>query len=198
MSCGGSGTAARRSLQTHDARPFAVEFELLGGPAAGITLELDYREFAYAGKFVMSDTGKAVARTAGEIVGAVAFNRDRSDAAVVRLRYVTVREDRRGQGVGARLLRFTADRLSAEYDAVVIAVNNPVAYRACYRAGFQSTGTERGIAELELRYEPGGERDRSRYEEGLAVFAARDLPADQRDCLERSRRTGPPPVVAVP
>jgi len=175
-----------------------VEFELLGGPEAGITLELDHREFAYAGKFVMSDTGKTVARTDGDIVGAVAFSPDRSDASVVRLRYVTVREDRRGEGIGARLLRFTADRLSTPYDTVMIAVNNPVAYRSCYRAGFQSTGTERGIAELDLRYEPAGERDETRYEAGLAVFATRELPADQRECLERSRRTGPPPVVAVP
>ncbi|MEF8812927.1 MAG: GNAT family N-acetyltransferase [Halovenus sp.] len=175
-----------------------MEFEILGGPDDGVTLELDYREFAYAGKFVMSDTGKTVARADGETVGAVAFSPDRSDAGVVRLRYVTVCEDRRGDGIGARLLRFTADRLSRQFRAVRIAVNNPIAYRSCYRAGFQSTGTERGIAELDLRYEPAGQRDEHRYQEGLAVFATRDLPTDQQHCLERSRRTGPPAVVAVP
>jgi GNAT superfamily N-acetyltransferase len=175
-----------------------VEFERLGGPDDGVTLELDYREFAYAGKFVMSDTGKTVARADGETVGAVSFSPDRSDADVVRLRYVTVREDRRGEGIGARLLRFAADQLSGQYGAVMIAVNNPVAYRSCYRAGFQSTGTERGIAELDLRYEPAGQRDERRYREGLAVFATRDLPPDQQRCLERSDRTGLPAVVAVP
>ena len=48
-----------------------MEFEILGDEADGPTLELDYREFAYAGKFVMSSTGKSVARADGDVVGAV-------------------------------------------------------------------------------------------------------------------------------
>ena len=38
-----------------------MRFELVGWPADGPKLALDYRAFSYAGKFVMSNTGKAVA-----------------------------------------------------------------------------------------------------------------------------------------
>ncbi|QZP38040.1 GNAT family N-acetyltransferase [Halobaculum magnesiiphilum] len=38
-----------------------MEFRLLGWPEDGVVLRLDHREYAYAGKFVMSSTGKAVA-----------------------------------------------------------------------------------------------------------------------------------------
>ena len=38
-----------------------MEYVVLGWPSDGPTLRLDYRQFAYAGKFVMSNTGKAVA-----------------------------------------------------------------------------------------------------------------------------------------
>lgn len=175
-----------------------MEFKVLGYPEDGVTLELDYREFAYAGNFVMSDTGKTVARVEGDIVGAVAFNPDRSDPGTIRLRYVTVREDRRGEGIGAQLLRFTADQLSENADSVHIAVNNPVAYRACHRAGFQSTGVERGLAELDLRYDPDGARDSERYLAGLEVFEERDLPIDQRACLEQSQEQGVLDVIDVP
>jgi GNAT superfamily N-acetyltransferase len=175
-----------------------VDFEIDGWEADEPTLELDHREFAYAGKFVVSNTGKAVARENKAILGAVAFSRDYSDETAVRLRYVTVRDDRRGEGIGARLLRFCADRLEDRYETVGIAVNNPVAYRACYRAGFHSTGEQTGIAELELVYDPDRDRDRSRYEMGLDVFESRDLPDAQRTCLDSSRASGPPTVVDVP
>ena len=41
-----------------------MEYVLLGWPPDGPTLRLDHRRFAYAGKFVMSTTGKAVVRRA--------------------------------------------------------------------------------------------------------------------------------------
>ncbi|ERH03826.1 MAG: hypothetical protein J07HR59_00951, partial [Halorubrum sp. J07HR59] len=37
-----------------------MEFTVLGWPPEAPTLRLDFRTFAYAGKFVMSTTGKAV------------------------------------------------------------------------------------------------------------------------------------------
>lgn len=157
-------------------------FACLGSEADGPTLRLDHERFAYAGKFVMSNSGKTVARDDGEVLGAVAFSADKSDPTTVHLRYVTVREDRRGEGIGPRLLRFTAECL--DYERVVIAVNNPIAYEACHRAGFAYTGDQPGIAELRLVYDPDN-RDTARYAEGFDVFRERDLPPEQeRICAD--------------
>ena len=175
-----------------------MEFALLGWPSDGPTLHLDYEAFAYAGKFVMSSTGKAVARD-GDIVGAVAFNEDRTDADCLQLRYVTIRKDRRGEGIGPRLLRFTAERASERgYGSVQIAANNPFAYEACYRAGFIFTGNETGLAELVLSYRPDAERDGGRYQDGLDRYRERDLsPAEER-FLSDCRGRAPPEVVVDP
>jgi len=175
-----------------------VEFEILGSPEEGPTLDLDHEQFAYAGKFVMSDSGKSVARDGGRLVGAAAFNEDRTDDRTVRLRYVTVRADRRGEGVGSRLLRFTAARLSERYGSVHVAANNPVAYRACYRAGFVFAGRETGLAEVVLQYAPDEGRSTERYRDGLGRFEGRELPPAQRRCLEAGLAGTPPAVVADP
>lgn len=175
-----------------------MAFELIGYPEDGPTLDLDHEQFAYAGKFVMSDTGKTVVRTGGEIVGAVAFNEDRSRSDTYRLRYVTVREDRRGEGIGPRLLRFTAANLVHRAETVLIAVNNPIAYIACYRAGFVSTGEETGLAEILLRYAPETNRSAQTYTEGLSIFQQRDLPQRQLSVLNQHLDSEPPEVVSVP
>jgi len=175
-----------------------MNFEMLGYPDAGPTLDLDHTAFAYAGKFVTPRTGKAVARDDGTTVGATAFNEDYSDEDTYRIRYVTVREERRGEGVGPRLLRYTAAAVTDETTAVRIAVNNPIAYQACYRAGFVSTGEETGIAELLLRYAPETDRSTDRYQAGLSVFQRRDLPQRQLSVLRRHVDDSPPPVVPVP
>ena len=173
-----------------------MEFEILGDPADGPTLDLDHEQFAYAGKFVMSSTGKSVVRDDGTIVGAIAFDEDRSEPDTARLRYVTVRNDRRGEGLGSQLLGFTAEYLvGSGYDRVLIAANNPIAYRACYRAGFEFTGRETGIAELVLRYAPDTVPDPDRYRQGLAVFRGRDLPEQHRAVLSTDE---PPAVVELP
>jgi len=174
-----------------------MRFEITGRPPDGPTLDLDHREFAYAGKFVMSSTGKSVARDGDEVVGAVAFSEDRSDPDAVRLRYVTVREDRRSEGIGPRLLRFTAVELAATYDRVLIAVNNPIAYQACYRAGFGFTGEGTGMAELLMCYQP-EERGATQYTAGLRQFADRELPDAHRAVLDRRLGTDPPPLVEIP
>jgi len=181
-----------------------MQFELLGSESAGPTLHLDHERFAYAGKFVMSSSGKTVARADGEIVGAVAFSADHDDSGTVHLRYVTVRADRRGEGIGPRLLRFTAAVLSGDssgdtpdYETVLIAANNPIAYRACYRAGFEYTGEETGIAELLLAYRPDAQTV-NRYEDGLRVYEDRSLPADQSTALARFLDEGLPAVVDTP
>ncbi len=200
-----------------------MEFAVLGWPPDGPTLRLDYRRFAYAGKFVMSNTGKAVARddadpppvadrrpppdgdTADDVVAAVAFNEDRTDADAIWIRYVTVRADRRGEGVGPRLAAFAADRAAARgYDRVRIAVNNPFAYHALYRAGFAFTGEETGIAELVLERpsdRPSPSRDDAEtYRAGLDVYRARDYDPDDPESsfLARKAFADPPGTVSPP
>jgi GNAT superfamily N-acetyltransferase len=182
-----------------------VELVLLGWPEDGPTLRLDYRRFSYAGKFVMSSTGKAVVRdesvapdAGGEyddhVLAAVAFNEDRTDPETLWLRYVTVRDDHRGEGLGPRLVRFAYDRARERgYERVRIAVNNPYSYEALYRAGFGFTGDETGIAELVL--ERPGDRSADSYRDGLHVFAGRDdLSEDEHAFVARKRERGPPPA----
>ncbi len=202
-----------------------METVLLGWPSEGPTLRLDYRRFSYAGKFVMSTTGKAVIREPAEdgtepvdgadplgegssdgadsfdddVLAAVAFNSDRTDPKTLWLRYVTVREDLRGEGLGPRLCAFVADRAEAcGYDRLKIAVNNPFAYEALYRAGFVYSGEETGLAELVLSHSlDDSSRGRSKrtYQSGFDRYRDRDLSADERAFLERKRGTSPPETV---
>ncbi|KYH25316.1 acetyltransferase (GNAT) family protein [Halalkalicoccus paucihalophilus] len=168
-----------------------MELELLGWPPDGPKLELDYRLFSYAGKFVMTNTGKAVLREAGEIRAAAAFNEDRTDPETLWIRYITTHTDHRGAGLGPRLLAFVRNRARKRgYDTVRIAVNNPFAYEACYRAGFSYTGRETGLAELVL--EAPAERTRARYQEGLDAFRERDLGDPERGFLDRKHGVHPP------
>jgi len=205
-----------------------MEYALLGWADAGVTLRLDYRRFSYAGKFVMSATGKAVARTASPatdggseradaadrsdgseddyddgVLAAVAFDADRTDETVCRLRYITVREDRRGEGIGPRLAAFVAARATDRgFERVRIAVNNPYAYEALYRAGFAFTGAETGLAELVLERPAGrgavADRDPDTYRRGLDVYRERDLSTAEREFLRGKEGSDPPSVVATP
>ncbi|WP_327051791.1 GNAT family N-acetyltransferase [Halomicrococcus gelatinilyticus] len=183
-----------------------MEYTVLGWPADGPTLRLDHERFSYAGKFVMSNTGKAVARErdgtessarSDGLVAAVAFNEDRTDAATAWLRYVTVRADRRGEGVGARLAAFAAERLHDRgYERVRIAVNNPFAFHALSKAGFGYTGERTGIAELVL--ERPGDRSTAAYQAGLDEFRDRDLSAAETSFLSAKAGEAPPELVASP
>lgn len=212
---------ARTHLLVRDeSSPVEYEIQILGWPPDGPTLRLDYRRFSYAGKFVMSNTGKAVVR-AGEsaavddetertdgdfetdVVAAVAFNEDRTDSDTLWLRYVTVRADRRGNGIGPQLVRHVRDRAVARgYDRLRIAVNNPYAYEALSRAGFEYTGERTGIAELILEYPDPSERfdtddldsAEKRYRHGLEAFleADRELTDGEVAFLEAKLDRGPP------
>ena len=291
-----------------------MEYVLLGWPPDGPTLRLDHRQFAYAGKFVMSTTGKAVARCvecengagddaddgeagddraddaiddraddaiddraddgigdraddgigdraddgtgdrrraddgpgdeggdrrasddgvnaddAGDDVGnvagggrdgggtppadgpaydtdiraAVAFNADRTDDRRLRLRYITVRSDLRGDAIGPRLAAFVAARAERRgYRRVTIAVNNPFAYEAMYKAGFEWTGRESGIAELVLE-RPAGTLDDDRpdpdpYRAGLDRYRDRDLGDPEASFLSDRVGASPPATLADP
>jgi GNAT superfamily N-acetyltransferase len=182
-----------------------MEPAVLGWPPDGPTLRLDHRRFSYAGKFVMSNTGKAAIRDPGaatdgeyddSVLAAVAFNADRTDSGTLWLRYVTVRNDRRGEGLAPRLCRFLAGRAAERgYDRLRIAVNNPFAYEALYRAGFAYTGERTGIAELILERPadaPVEAPDPGRYRDGLEAYAERELSAAEREFLEEKREAGPP------
>lgn len=182
-----------------------MEFAVLGWPPDGPTLRLDWQRFSYAGKFVMSSTGKAVVRDpdrasgdgefATDVLAAVAFNADRTDPDALWLRYVTVREDCRGEGLGPRLCAVVADHATDRgYDRVRIAVNNPYSYEALYKAGFGYTGRETGLAELVL--ERPGDRSLARYRAGLDRFRERDLSDAEREFVET--RDGVPATVDPP
>lgn len=167
-----------------------MEYEVVGDPEDGPTLELDWRRFAYAGKFVMSNTGKAVVRDGGEVVAAVAFNADRTESTQWWLRYVTVREDRKGEGIGPRLCAFTAEQLLAVHCACVrIAVNNPFAYHALHKAGFGWTGDDTGLAELVLERPAPENAD---YAAGLVRYLDRDLSAAEEAFVDTHRGEGAP------
>ncbi|WP_332900088.1 GNAT family N-acetyltransferase [Haladaptatus sp. CMSO5] len=169
-----------------------MEYAVLGWPPDGPKLRLDYRQFSYAGKFVMSNTGKAVAREDQELLGALAFNEDRTDETTLWLRYVTVRGDRRGEGIGASLVSFVTEVAHERgYETVKIAVNNPFAYEAVWKAGFGYTGEQTGIAELVCAHP--GTRTQARYQDGLDVYRAREgLSAEERSFLARKAAAQPP------
>lgn len=174
-----------------------MEYAVLGWLSDGPTLRLDHERFSYAGKFVMSATGKAVART-DEVVGATAFDADRTDPDTLVVRYVTVRRDRQGEGIGSRLLRYTAERgRERGFECVRIAVNNPIAYQASYRAGFAFTGESTGVAELVCAF-PATKRDTSRYRAGFKRFSERDLPEEMRAVVDAHTDGEPPPIVPDP
>jgi GNAT superfamily N-acetyltransferase len=172
-----------------------MEYTVLGWPEDGPTLRLDYRQFSYAGKFVMSTTGKAVARDDDTILAAVAFNEDRTDPNTLWLRYITTRKDHRGEGIGTRLAAFITDHAHVYgYDRVSIAVNNPFAYHALHKAGFGFTGERTGIAELVLEHPS----DRTSYPEGLDEFRERDLSDEEQTFLDTKSAERPPPIIESP
>lgn len=197
-----------------------MEFALLGWPDEGPTLRLDYRTFSYAGKFVMSTTGKAVVRDSSvtdtdptpstdspsavdpsvfesNVRAAIAFNEDRTDPGVLWFRYVTVHREFRGSGLAPQLASFVADHAEERgYRRLRIAVNNPFAYHAMYKVGFAYTGRETGLAELVL--ERPGERDRPTYQCGLDVFRERDLSDDERQFLAAKEGAEPPEPIDTP
>ena len=187
-----------------------MEAEVLGWPPDGPTLRLDYSRFSYAGKFVMSNTGKAVVRDPeaatdsewdDDVLAAVSFNEDRTEPSTLWLRYVTVRDDLRGEGLGPRLCRLVTERAAERgYDCVRIGVNNPFAYEALYRAGFAFTGEDTGVAELVLERPTArvaDDRSREAYQAGLDRYRERDLSAAEVAFLERKAGSEPPTAAAA-
>ena len=210
-----------------------MAFVVLGWPPDGPRLRLHYRRFAYAGKFVVSSTGKAVLleaaadgteetdtlggclldesdrdrltraaedadwSLAAAVLAAVSFDADRTDPRTLRIRYVTVRADRRGEGLGSYLLAALLSRVDGRpYDRVRIGVNNAFSYEAAYRAGFGWTGEETGLAELVCEWPAPDGRSGERYRAGLDRFRDPDRePSEaERSFLETRVGADPPPV----
>ncbi|MFB6092458.1 MAG: GNAT family N-acetyltransferase [Haloquadratum sp.] len=189
-----------------------MDFQVLGWPPDGPTLRLEYRRFAYAGKFVMTNTGKAVVRDpvdgsdspVDDVVAALAFNADRTAETTLWYRYVTVRADAQGRRLGPRLAAFVAPRAADRgYDRLRIAVNNPFAYAAMYRAGFAWTGRETGLAELVLERPAAAapaalrDRDAGTYRAGLDCYRERDPDDPEASFLAERAGADPPEPTAV-
>ena len=159
------------------------EHEVVGWSDAA--LELGVEEFVYAGKFRVS-SGKAVTRSEDDsIVAALSFSPDRADDEAVRVRYITVRSDLRGEGVGSELLEHVADRLLERYGDVRISVNNPFSYGAARKAGFGWTGEKTGLAELVMEKPRPCDRDSERHEQALCLLAERDLSDVEEEYVKR-------------
>jgi len=115
---------------------------------------------------------------AADILAAIAFSPDRTDPSTLKIRYLTVRDDRRGDGsqLGPKLVAFLTSRAAAAgYDRITIAVNNAFSYHALYKAGFTYTDRETGLAELVLDRpisEP-AVASQSGYQNGLDLFRER-------------------------
>ncbi|QAU12318.1 GNAT family N-acetyltransferase [Halorubrum sp. BOL3-1] len=201
-----------------------MEYALVCRPGEGATLRLDYRAFAYAGKFVVGAPGKSVIRTPdgspaapdwepneplpdtvdpaafeGDVIAAVSFSPDRTDPDCCRIRYVTVHAARRGEGIGPRLIDETVAGLAADgFDRVKIAVNNPFAYEACHKCGFGYTGERTGLAELELERpaDAPARVDPERYRDGMGAFRETDgeLSRAERRFVAERLERGPPVV----
>jgi GNAT superfamily N-acetyltransferase len=193
-----------------------MEYAVVSTPDDALGMRLDWTRFAYAGKFVMPSTGKAVAAADGiledptwppdprdadapGVLAAVSFNRDRNDPHSAWLRFVTVRDDQRGQGVGPRLCAMTADWLLTEFDVgcVRIAVNNAFAFVALHKAGFGWTGETTGLRERVLE-RPAPAAGASRFQSGLRGYLDADATDAERAFVESRLARGPPAHVDAP
>ncbi len=151
-----------------------MEFVVMGGLYGGPPVVLEEEKFSYAGKFMMKDTGKIVCKIEDEIVAAASFNFDRNDKKIAWVRYISVRKDKRLKGIGHSLIIYVTEKIIGEFpDCVRVAVNNPIAYNAFYKAGFEYTGDEVGLCELILEY-PKNQTDRM-YGKGAKIFECRNI-----------------------
>ena len=146
--------------------------------------------------------GVAESDFADDILAAVAFNPDRTEPSTLKIRYLTVRDDLRGDGrqLGPRLVVFLTQQAADDYNRLQIGVNNVFSYHALYKAGFAYTGRETGLAELVLE-RPAvavADRSRARYQRGLDVFRQREgLSNAETEFLASHVDSGPPELVSA-
>jgi len=146
--------------------------------------------------------GLTEAAFADDVLAAVSFSPDRTDRTVLKIRYLTVRDDFRGSGhqLGPKLVVFLTQQAADDYNRLQIGVNNVFSYHALYKAGFAYTGRETGLAELVLE-RPAvavADRSRARYQRGLDVFRQREgLSNAETDFLASHVDSGPPELVSA-
>jgi GNAT superfamily N-acetyltransferase len=170
-----------------------VRIEIRGTPEGGPPVDLDHNKFRYAGKFNMTTTGKALLFDREECGGVISFSTDRSCNNRIWVRYISVRDDYQASGIGPRFLRTTVTELLDHAQTIRIAVNNPFAYVAAYKAGFVFTGKQTGIAELLLEHP--GTLTIDVYRTGLELFRDADhLSAVERSFVEEKFTEPLPPV----
>lgn len=170
-----------------------MHVEFRGSPSGGPAVSLDHTDFRYAGKFQMTTTGKALLFDSDTCMGITAFSTDRTCENRIWLRYVSVHDDYQARGIGPRFLRTTAIELLDQGESIRIAVNNPFAYQAAYKAGFVYTRKQTGIAELILEHP--GIRSNETYLEGLNTFQdASHLSPREQSYIAEKRTKAPPPV----
>ncbi|TQQ81125.1 GNAT family N-acetyltransferase [Halonotius terrestris] len=140
---------------------------------------------------------------ADDILAAIAFSPDRTEPSTLKIRYLTVRDDLRGDGqqLGPKLVAFlTSQAAAAGYDRIAIAVNNAFSYHALYKAGFTYTDRETGLAELVLDRsisEP-AIASQSGYQRGLDVFRDREgLSTAENEFLGDHSDAAPPGLLSA-
>jgi len=140
---------------------------------------------------------------ADDVLAAITFSPDRTDPSTLKIRYLTVRDDCRGDGqqLGPQLVAFlTSKAAAAGYDRIAIAVNNTFSYHALYKAGFTYTDRETGLAELVLDRpiaEP-AVASQSGYQRGLDVFREREgLSASETEFLADHGDVAPPGLLSA-
>jgi len=145
--------------------------------------------------------GVAESEFADGVLAAITFSPDRTDPSTLKIRYLTVRDDLRGDGqqLGPQLVAFlTSKAAAAGYDRIAIAVNNAFSYHALYKVGFTYTDRETGLAELVLD-RPIGEpavASQSGYQRGLDVFREREgLSAAEIEFLSDHSNAVPPTLL---
>lgn len=100
-------------------------------------VELDHGRFPYAGKLTTRDVGLILGRDRGEVVAAASYSIDRTDEDRCVIRYIAVRRDRQGEGLGTELLAATPGILfDRRFDSIKMAARSPYALVAAVRAGF--------------------------------------------------------------
>ena len=147
--------------------------------------------------------GVAESEFADGVLAAITFSPDRTDPSTLKIRYLTVRDDLRGDGqqLGPQLVAFlTSKAAAAGYDRIAIAVNNAFSYHALYKAGFTYTDRETGLAELVLD-RPIGEpavASQSGYQRGLDVFREREgLSTAETEFLGDHSDVSPPGLLSA-
>jgi predicted acetyltransferase len=149
-----------------------MEFVVMGDLEGGPSIFLEEKKFSYAGKFVMKDTGKIVGKIEGDIIAAASFNFDRTDKKIAWIRCISIRKDKRREGIGHNLILYITKKIVGGVPVCVrVAVNNPIAYDTFYKAGFEYTGNEVGLCELILEYPKNQTYDM--YRKGAEIFENR-------------------------